>query len=94
MQAASASPMPDGVTDPNYQPPPGRLGNLTMVQLHTLDKFKRELKEEGYFVEERMNDAMLLRCDLHFFSVLDVLKKVSILFFFFLRVGYSVVVFV
>lgn len=60
-QAASASPMPDGVTDPNYQPLPGRLGNLTMIQLHTLEKFKKELKEEGHFVEERMTDAMLLR---------------------------------
>jgi len=60
-QAASASPMPDNVTDPNYRPLPGRLGNLTMIQLHTLEKFKRELKEEGYFVEERMDDAMLLR---------------------------------
>lgn len=60
-QAASASPMPDGVTNPNYQPLPGRLGNLTMIQLHTLEKFKKELKEEGHFVEERMNDALLLR---------------------------------
>jgi len=60
-QAASASPMPDGVTNPDYKPLPGRLGNLTMIQLHTLEKFKKELKEEGYFVEERMDDAMLLR---------------------------------
>ncbi|KAH9483135.1 Sec14 cytosolic factor [Psilocybe cubensis] len=60
-QAASASPMPEGVTDPNYRPEPGRLGNLTMVQLHTLEKFKKELKEEGHFVEERMDDATLLR---------------------------------
>jgi hypothetical protein len=60
-QAASASPMPDGVTDPNYHPLPGRLGNLTMIQLHILEKFKKELKEEGHFVEERMDDAMLLR---------------------------------
>jgi len=61
LQAASASPMPDSVTNPNYRPPPGRLGNLTMIQLHTLEKFKKELKEEGHFVEERMDDAMLLR---------------------------------
>ncbi|KAF8960231.1 CRAL-TRIO domain-containing protein [Flammula alnicola] len=60
-QAASASPMPEGITDPNYRPEPGRLGNLTMTQLHTLEKFKKELKEEGVFVEERMTDAMLLR---------------------------------
>lgn len=54
--------MPAGVTDPNYHPAPGRLGNLTVVQLHTLEKLKKELKEEGHFVEERMTDAMLLRC--------------------------------
>ncbi|KAF5387698.1 hypothetical protein D9615_000005 [Tricholomella constricta] len=60
-QAASASPMPSGVTDPNYQPPPGRLGNLTVVQLHTLETFKKELIAEGIFVEERMDDAFLLR---------------------------------
>ena len=60
-QAASASPMPEGVTDPNYHPEPGRLGNLTVVQLHTLDKLRKELQEEGHFVEERMTDAMLLR---------------------------------
>jgi hypothetical protein len=60
-QAASASPMPDGVTNPNYKPLPGRLGNLTVIQLHILEKFKKELKDEGHFVEERMDDAMLLR---------------------------------
>jgi hypothetical protein len=54
--------MPAGVTDPNYHPAPGRLGNLTVTQLHTLEKLKKELKEEGHFVEERMTDAMLLRC--------------------------------
>ncbi|KAH0587041.1 Sec14 cytosolic factor [Termitomyces sp. J132] len=59
--AASASPMPEGVTDLNYKPPPGRLGNLTAVQLHALQKFKKELIEEGNFVEERMDDALLLR---------------------------------
>jgi len=53
--------MPEGVTDPNYRPPPGRLGNLTVTQLHTLEKLKKELKEEGAFVEERMTDTMLLR---------------------------------
>ena len=53
--------MPEGVTNPDYQPLPGRLGNLTVIQLHTLEKFKKELKEEGHFVEERMDDAMLLR---------------------------------
>ncbi|KAG6849748.1 hypothetical protein H0H93_005546 [Arthromyces matolae] len=59
--AASASPMPEGVTNPNYKPLPGRLGNLTMLQLHALQKFKKELIEEGVFVEERMDDAFLLR---------------------------------
>lgn len=60
-QTASASPMPEGVTDPNYRPEPGRLGNLTVIQLHTLEKLKTELKDEGAFVEERMDDATLLR---------------------------------
>ena len=60
-QAASASPMPPGVTDPGYTPSPGRLGNLTVPEQHALDKLKKELKEEGHFVEERMDDATLLR---------------------------------
>ena len=60
-EPASASPMPAGVTDPNYKPLPGRLGNLTMLQLHALEKLKKELKEEGKFVSERMDDATLLR---------------------------------
>ena len=60
-QAASASPMPPGVTDPNYKPPPGRLGNLTVPQQHALETLKKQLKEEGHFVEGRMDDAALLR---------------------------------
>ncbi|KAF8632406.1 hypothetical protein AX17_004847 [Amanita inopinata Kibby_2008] len=60
-EPASVSPMPEGVTDPNYKPLPGRLGNLTVIQQHALDKLKKELKEEGKFVEERMGDATLLR---------------------------------
>lgn len=60
-QAASASPMPEGVTDPLYKPLPGRLGNLTVTQLHALEKLKKELQDEGAFVPERMDDAMLLR---------------------------------
>ena len=60
-QAASASAMPPGVTDPNYKPPPGRLGNLTVPQQHALDTLKKQLKEEGHFVEERMDDATLLK---------------------------------
>lgn len=48
-------------TDPNYQPPEGRVGNLTEAQTAALAKFKKELQDEGYFVEERMDDATLLR---------------------------------
>jgi hypothetical protein len=65
MQAASASAMPGGVTDPNYNPLPGRLGNLSVIQQHALDKLRKELQEEDLFVPERMDDAMLLRC-VHF----------------------------
>lgn len=60
-QAASASAMPPGVTDPNYKPLPGRLGNLTVIQQHALEKFKREIIEAGYFDEARMDDAFLLK---------------------------------
>lgn len=60
-QPASASPMPPGITDPNYKPPPGRLGNLTVIQQHALDTLKKELQDGGYFVEERMDDATLLK---------------------------------
>ncbi|KAF5356662.1 hypothetical protein D9757_013142 [Collybiopsis confluens] len=58
---ASASTLPEGITDPNYKPLPGRLGNLTVPQQHALEKFKKELQDEGVFVEERMDDATLLR---------------------------------
>ena len=76
-EAASASPMPEGVTDPNYHPAPGYLGNLTVVQLHTLEKLKKELKEEGKFVEERMDDATLLRYLLSFlFAFLSSMQDV------------------
>ncbi|TFK28617.1 hypothetical protein FA15DRAFT_685231 [Coprinopsis marcescibilis] len=47
--------------DTNYVPLPGYVGNLTDAQRQCLDRLKRELKEEGKFVEERMDDAMLLR---------------------------------
>lgn len=53
--------MPEGVTDPNYKPLPGRLGNLTVTQQHALEKLKKELQDEGHFDETRMHDAMLLR---------------------------------
>ena len=74
--------MPEGVTNPNYRPLPGRLGNLTVIQLHTLEKFKKELKEEGHFVEERMDDAMLLRwvfaTPTPFFCFASLLKRLMI----------------
>ena len=50
-----------GVTAVNYHPLPGHVGNLTGVQLQTLDKLKEGLKDQGLFVKERMDDAMLLR---------------------------------
>lgn len=61
--AASASALPEGITDPNYKPLPGRLGNLTVIQQHSLEKLKKELKEEGYYIEgeSRMSDATMLR---------------------------------
>ena len=59
---ASASPLPDGITDPNYKPLPGRLGNLSVPQQHALDTLKKVLQAEGAFVPERMDDATLLRC--------------------------------
>jgi hypothetical protein len=58
---ASASALPPGVTDPNYRPLPGRLGNLTVPQQHALDTIRKEVQEEGAFVPERMDDATLLR---------------------------------
>lgn len=60
--AASASARPEGITDPNYQPPPGRLGNLSVPQQHALEKLRKEMKDEGRFVPERMDDTTLLRC--------------------------------
>ncbi|KAG7096421.1 hypothetical protein E1B28_003860 [Marasmius oreades] len=53
--------MPAGVTNRDYKPLPGRMGNLTQLQLHALEQLKKELTEEGHFVEERMDDATLLR---------------------------------
>ncbi|KII96177.1 hypothetical protein PLICRDRAFT_49072 [Plicaturopsis crispa FD-325 SS-3] len=60
-EAASASPLPEGVTDPNYKPLPGRLGNLSVPQQHALETLKKELQDEGHFVPERHDDATLLR---------------------------------
>ncbi|KAH0839514.1 hypothetical protein J3R83DRAFT_372 [Lanmaoa asiatica] len=62
LEPASVSPLPEGITDPNYKPLPGRLGNLTIPQQHALDTLKRQLVDEGHFVPERMDDATLLRC--------------------------------
>ncbi|KAI0031553.1 CRAL-TRIO domain-containing protein [Vararia minispora EC-137] len=53
--------MPAGVTDPNWKPAPGRVGNLTIPQQHALNKLKKELQDEGAFVPERMDDPTLLR---------------------------------
>lgn len=53
--------MPDGITDPNFRPLPGRVGNLTVPQQHALQTLKNQLHDEGHFVEERMDDPMLLR---------------------------------
>ena len=61
---ASDSPTPlsaDGVTTLNYHPLPGHVGNLTGVQQQTLGKLKEELKDQGHYVKERMDDAALLR---------------------------------
>ncbi|KAF8508244.1 CRAL-TRIO domain-containing protein [Hysterangium stoloniferum] len=51
---------PPQVQDPS-KPLPGRLGNLSIPQQHTLEKFKKELQNEGFFVPERHDDATLLR---------------------------------
>jgi hypothetical protein len=61
LEQANASPMPNGVTDPNYRPLPGRVGNLTVPQQHALQTLKTQLQDEGHFVQERMDDPMLLR---------------------------------
>jgi hypothetical protein len=58
---ASASALPPGITDPNYSPLPGRLGNLTVPQQHALDTIRKELQDDEAFVPERMDDATLLR---------------------------------
>jgi len=44
-----------------WTPPPGSVGNLTIPQQHTLEKFRKELKESGKFDEKRHDDANLLR---------------------------------
>ena len=49
------------ITDPNYKAPEGHVGNLSIPQQHTLEKFKKELQDGGHFVPERMDDTYLLR---------------------------------
>ncbi|KAG8995781.1 cytosolic factor, phosphatidylinositol/phosphatidylcholine transfer protein [Tulasnella sp. JGI-2019a] len=51
---------------PPSAPPPadplsGRVGHLSIAQQHTLDKFRKELQDEGFFVPERHDDPTLLR---------------------------------
>jgi hypothetical protein len=46
---------------PAWTPQPGRVGNLTPEQQKALDEFRELLKSEGLFVEERGDDATLLR---------------------------------
>lgn len=62
-QAASASAMPEGISDPEYKPAEGHLGNLTVQQQHILQKFRKQLEEEGLYVPERHDDTNLLRYD-------------------------------
>lgn len=60
--------MPPGVTNPDYKPPPGRLGNLTQSELKALETLRQRLQQhqpqdeyDFVFDPVRMNDAMLLR---------------------------------
>ncbi|KAG8860575.1 cytosolic factor, phosphatidylinositol/phosphatidylcholine transfer protein [Tulasnella sp. 330] len=48
-------------TQPPADPLSGRVGHLSVTQQHTLDKFKKELQDEGWFVPARHDDAALLR---------------------------------
>ena len=59
------------VTDVNYHPLSGYVENLTGAQLQNLDKLKEELKDQGLFMKERIDDAMLLRWPSHFFDASD-----------------------
>lgn len=58
---ASEQQLAAGVTDSNYAIPEGRLGNLTEQQQLALDTFRTQVQSEGLFVEDRMDDALLLR---------------------------------
>jgi len=48
-------------TNNGWTPPPGSVGNLTIPQQHTLEKFRKELQDSGKFDEKRHDDANLLR---------------------------------
>lgn len=47
-----------------WKPAPGRMGNLNEAQSKALETLKTQIKDEGWFVEDRMDDPMLLRCAL------------------------------
>lgn len=51
------------MSESTYQPPPGRLGNLTPEQQATLDQFRTDLKADANFPwnDERHADPHLLR---------------------------------
>ncbi|THU80020.1 hypothetical protein K435DRAFT_832070 [Dendrothele bispora CBS 962.96] len=49
------------IKNPNWKPEPGHVGNLTEEQQKALDELKEEIKKAGAWVEERMDDAMVLR---------------------------------
>ncbi|KIK59921.1 hypothetical protein GYMLUDRAFT_43987 [Collybiopsis luxurians FD-317 M1] len=78
---ASASAMPQGVTDPNYKPLPGCLGNLTVPQQHALDNFRKELQEEGFLRARKFDVAlaktMIIDCEKcrKEFGVDDIVKN-------------------
>lgn len=85
LEPASVSPLPQGITDPNYKPLPGRIGNLTPGQQHALNTLRQQLVAGGHFVPERMDDATLLRyvrwvpCTLTFVHVaIDVDERRSV----------------
>ncbi|KAF8324063.1 hypothetical protein DL93DRAFT_91013 [Clavulina sp. PMI_390] len=46
---------------PKMPPGTGRIGTMTPEQQVVLDKFRQELKDEGYFDAERHDDHLLLR---------------------------------
>jgi len=53
--------MPPAPAPPPVDPLSGRVGHLSIPQQHTLDKFRKELQDEGHFVPERHDDPTLLR---------------------------------